>query len=310
MIVKDSTIAIITVTYSPGKYLEDFLSSVEAATRRKVMVVMADNGSTDGAPEAAADVYDWVHLLRTGGNIGYGAAINRAVEFLSEARKDGSIESRYFVVANPDVVFSPGSIDELINTAETWGHEGDISSAPVGSVGPYIREPDGSAYPSARAVPTLGMGIGHALLGAVWKNNPWSRTYRSDSDMTKAHTAGWLSGSCLMLDWEAWDQVGGFDERYFMYMEDVDLGDRLGRAGYCNVFQPRAVITHAKGHAAGKEPARLLPAHHESAYRFQADRYPRWYHAPVRLMLKTGLAVRQKIAIMAARRPNLSRFLG
>lgn len=103
--------------------------------------------------------------------------------------------------------------------------------------------------------------------------------YRDDEDMDTERTAGWLSGSCLLLRWDAFDQVGGFDERYFMYMEDVDLGDRLVRAGFTNVFCPSAQIIHAKGHVAGKNPENMLPAHHESAYRFQADRLAKPWQA-------------------------------
>ncbi|MBV7282776.1 glycosyltransferase family 2 protein [Corynebacterium sp. TAE3-ERU30] len=295
MIVDTNALAIITVTYSPGRHLREFLDSLPAATSRPVRVVMADNGSRDGAPEAAERDYDCAEFLPTGGNVGYGHAINIAAQHLHAARAAGEVDPRYLLVVNPDVVFGPGSIDTLLNTADTW-------QGSVGSVGPYIKEPDGSAYPSARAVPTLGLGIGHALLGGVWKNNPWSRRYRNDADMSTAHTAGWLSGSCLLLNWEAFDAIGGFDERYFMYMEDVDLGDRLGRAGYENVFAPAAVITHAKGHVADRDPGRLLPAHHESAYRFQADRYPKAYHLPLRVALKVGLKLREILAVARARR--------
>ena len=75
---------VVAVTYSPGASLDDFLSSLDCATDRPVEVVLADNGSTDGAPEAAAAEYEHVRLLRTGGNIGYGAAVNAALGDLAE----------------------------------------------------------------------------------------------------------------------------------------------------------------------------------------------------------------------------------
>ena len=95
--------------------------------------------------------------------------------------------------------------------------------------------------------------------------------------------------------------VDGFDSRYFMYMEDVDLGDRLGKAGWLNVYVPSAVIVHARGHSAGKNPELMLPAHHRSAYRFQADRNPGVLRAPLRLALRAGLALRSS-GVQAARR--------
>ena len=284
-------IAVITVTYSPGKYLKDFLQSVPGATERPTLVVMADNGSTDGAPEAA--VGPSVELLHTGGNIGYGSAVNAAARALAGRRKAGEVDGEFFVVSNPDVVFDAGAIDRMIECARNY----DTAAA----IGPYIREADGSPYPSARAVPTLRNGIGHALFGAIWPTNPWTRAYRDDADMSRERPAGWLSGSCLLLRWEAFDAIGGFDERYFMYMEDVDLGDRLGRAGYLNMFCPAAQITHAKGHAAGAHPEIMLPAHHDSAYRFQADRHAAWWQAPLRAALWVALKARAALAVGVAK---------
>lgn len=281
----DSTLAVVTVTYSPGEHLENFLTSLTSATVLPTQVILADNGSIDGAPEAADAAHENVRLLRTGGNIGYGGAINRAV-----AEIDPSAE--FVIVANPDVRWHPGSIDELLEAALRWPR--------AGSLGPLIHEPDGSVYPSARTVPTLASGAGHALLGTVWPANPWTRRYRQENEEISERPVGWLSGSCLLLRRAAFDSIDGFDSRYFMYMEDVDLGDRLGRAGWLNVYVPSAVVTHAKGHAAGRHPELMLPAHHESAYRFQADRHPHGWQAPLRWALRAGLAVRSRVAVAAA----------
>lgn len=287
-------IAIVTVTYSPGEYLTRFLDSVPAASSAGAVVVMADNGSTDGAPEVAVAEREGVELLHTGGNIGYGAGMNAGVEALRDRRAAGEIDGEFVLISNPDVVFDPGSIDEMVAAARRH--------PTAGAVGPLIREVDGSVYPSARSIPTLGAGIGHALLAPVWKNNPFTRRYLADSVMDTERTSGWLSGSCQLLRWEAFDAVGGFDERYFMYMEDVDLGDRLARAGWQNIFTPAAEITHAKGHSAGKHPEITLPAHHDSAYRFQADRLTAWWQAPVRWVLWAGLKARGKVAVALAQR--------
>jgi N-acetylglucosaminyl-diphospho-decaprenol L-rhamnosyltransferase len=280
-----SQLAVVTVTYSPGRHLQEFLDSLEDTTRLSTHVVMADNGSTDGAPEAAAEAHSNVRLLRTGGNIGYGGAINRAVAELDPA-------CEFVMIANPDIRWGAGSIDALLDAAARWPR--------AGALGPLVLEPDGSVYPSARQVPGLVSGAGHAVLGTVWPSNPWTRRYRQENERLSERSVGWLSGSCLLMRRAAFDSINGFDSRYFMYMEDVDLGDRLGRAGWHNVFVPSAEVTHAKGHAAGRHPELMLPAHHQSAYRFQADRHPHWWQAPLRWALKGGLAVRSKVAVAAA----------
>ena len=100
----------------------------------------------------------------------------------------------------------------------------------------------------------------------------------------------------------AFDEVSGFDERYFMYMEDVDLGDRLGKAGWQNVYVPSAEILHDKGHATGRDPARNLAAHHMSTYTFLADRHPKRWQAPLRWTIRVALAARAGLVVRNSRR--------
>lgn len=278
---------VVTVTYSSGDYLRNFLRTLGDASQHTPPVVIADNGSTDGAPEKAAAEYDNVTLVDTGGNIGYGGAMNRGV-----AELDPDLE--FVVIANPDVEWSPGSLDELLDAAQRWPR--------AASLGPLVTELDGSVYPSARAVPDLVSGTGHAILGAVWPSNPWTKAYRDDEQGEAERPVGWLSGSCLVVRRTAFDSIDGFDSRYFMFMEDVDLGDRFGRAGWLNVYVPSARVLHAKSHSVSKHPEKMIPAHHASAYRFTADRNPGPLRAPLRLALRAGLALRSKIAVAAALR--------
>ncbi len=279
--------AIVTVTYSPGPHLDRFLSSLSLATERPVSVLMADNGSTYGAPQAAVQRYENVQLFPTGANLGYGPAVNRAITQLAE-------EGEWVVVANPVVQWGPSSIDILLDAAARWPQ--------AATLGPLIRDPDGSVYPSARHLPSLIHGGMHAVLGPLWGANPWSTSYRQDRLAPSERAVGWLSGSCLLVRRAAFDQVGGFDERYFMYMEDVDLGDRLGKAGWFNVYVPSAEVLHHKGHAAGRDPARSLVAHHKSTYIFLADRHAGRLRTPLRAAMRAGLAVRAHLAVRRSRR--------
>lgn len=283
----DTPLTVVAVTYSPGKHLDRFLSSLTVATDRPMNVVLADNGSTDGAPEEAVTRYPGTRLLRTGGNLGYGTAVNRAVATLPT-------DDEFVVVANPDVTWGPGSIDALLDAAQRWPR--------AGALGPLIREPDGAVYPSARHLPSLIRGGMHAVVGFVWKANPWTKTYRQEHLEPSERPVGWLSGSCLLIRRAAFDRVGGFDERYFMYMEDVDLGDRLSRNGWLNVYVPGAEILHEKGHSTGRDPARNLRAHHDSTYIYLSDRHSAWWQAPLRWTMKGALLVRARAAVRKSRR--------
>jgi N-acetylglucosaminyl-diphospho-decaprenol L-rhamnosyltransferase len=280
-------LTVVTVTYSPGPHLDRFLATLSHATERPVTVIMADNGSTDGAPEEATQRYTNARLLRMDGNLGYGTAVNRAVAEIEP-------ESEFVVVANPDVQWGPRSIDLLLEAAERWPK--------AGSLGPLIRDPDGSVYPSARHLPSLIRGGMHAVVGPFWKSNPWTAEYRQERTEPSERPVDWLSGSCLLLRRSAFDEVSGFDERYFMYMEDVDLGDRLGKAGWQNIYVPSAEILHDKGHATGRDPARNLAAHHTSTYTFLADRHPNRWQAPLRWTIRGALAARAGLVVRDSRR--------
>jgi N-acetylglucosaminyl-diphospho-decaprenol L-rhamnosyltransferase len=275
---------VVAVTYSPGATLDGFLSSLSTATGRPLEVVLADNGSDDGAPERAAATHPHVRILRTGGNIGYGAAANAGLAGLTEG---------YALVANPDVRFEPGSVDELLAVAQRWPR--------AATVGPAIRTPEGHLYPSARDLPSLSTGIGHALLGWAWPRNPWTARYRRERETPRERTAGWLSGACLLVDLEAFHSVGGFDPGYFMYFEDVDLAARLGERGWLHVYAPSAVVEHEGGHATRRVPHRMQRVHHTSALRYLARRYPGRLRAPLRAALRIGLGGRMLFSYVSAR---------
>jgi N-acetylglucosaminyl-diphospho-decaprenol L-rhamnosyltransferase len=286
-----SALRVVAVTYSPGEALDGFLESLAEATARPVEVVLADNGSTDGAPERAAAAHPHVRLLRTGGNIGYGAAVNAGLADLSEG---------HALVSNPDVRFEPGSIDELLAVAARWPR--------AATVGPAIQTPDGELYPSARDLPRLSTGAGHALLGWVWPANPWTARYRRERESPRERPAGWLSGSCFLVDVAAFRSVGGFDPGYFMYFEDVDLAERLSRRGWLHVYAPSAVVVHEGGHATRREPHRMQRVHHTSALRYLSAQYPARRHAPLRLLLRAGLGLRMLVSYASGRVAAGARF--
>jgi N-acetylglucosaminyl-diphospho-decaprenol L-rhamnosyltransferase len=275
---------VVAVTYSPGRTLDSFIESLAAATARPTEVVLADNGSTDGSPERAAALHPHVRILPTGGNVGYGAAANAGL---------ADVRTGWALIANPDVCFEPGAVDQLIEAAARWPR--------AATVGPAIRTPEGELYPSARDLPALGTGIGHALLGWVWPANPWTARYRREDEAPRERPAGWLSGSCFLVDLAAFHSVGGFDPGYFMYFEDVDLAERLGRRGWLHVYAPSAVVVHEGGHSTRREPHRMQRVHHTSALRYLSRQYPGRRNAPLRTVLRAGLGARMGISYVSGR---------
>jgi len=279
-------LGVVTVSYSSDDVLRGLLASIPDAAREPVAVVVADNLPSEGDAAGIATEFgaDYLPLPE---NPGYGGAANAAA-----ARLPASVE--WLLVVNPDAVLGPGSIATLAARG--------ASDPTIGAVGPLVRNADGTVYPSARAVPSLRTGVGHAMLGPVWPGNPWTRAYRKDSDEApRVRDAGWLSGSCELVRRSAFDEIGGFDEGYFMYFEDVDLGVRLARAGYRNVYEPAAEVVHTGAHSTGQASERMIRAHHDSARRFLSRKYPGPVLWPVRVVLSLGLRLRSAWILLRTR---------
>lgn len=250
--------AAVVVTYESGALLRDCVRSVLAdASAGEPEIVVVDNGSADGSVAALREELTGVQVLTPGRNIGYAAGANR-----------GTAATRAPVVAvcNPDVLLEPGTAGALVTRIE--------ADRDVGAAGPRINDPDGDHYPSARSVPRLRDAVGHGLVGHVRPGNRFTRRYRQlDADPTRARDVDWVSGAALWLRRDALDAIGGWDERYFMYVEDVDLCERLDAAGWRVVYEPAGVVTHVQGASTDRRPYRMIIEHHRSLLRFARARW-------------------------------------
>ena len=281
-------VGVVTVAFHSDDVLPGFVGSLEAGSVEKTALVVVDN-RPDGASDAESIT------ARAGGrylplpsNPGYGGGMNAGVAALPDSVS-------WVLLSNPDVVVHTGAIDTLLAAGETDDR--------IGAVGPAVLNSDGTVYPSARQVPSLRLGIGHALFVNLWQDNPWTRRYRHDADTAPVpRDTGWLSGSCLLVRRTAFEQLGGFDEGFFMYFEDVDLGMRLAQHGWRIRYEPSAQVTHYGAHSTDSQRRVMVRAHHDSANRFLSKKYrgPVWF--PVRLVLRIGLRFRSLVAEL--RRPN------
>ena len=283
-----SRAAIVTVSYGSFEVLTGFLASVPQASAEPTTVIVADNKPEGDDRVAALSREHAVTYLPLRENLGYGGAVNAAVATLP-----ASVE--WILVSNPDVSLEAGALDALVATGD--------SDPRIGSVGPVVLTAEGEVYPSARSVPSLRNGVGHALLSNLWVDNPWSRAYRNDAEEPVARRdAGWLSGSCVLVRRTAFTELGGFDTGFFMYFEDVDLGYRLGSSGYRNVYEPAARVVHTGAHSTTSDSARMISAHHESARRFLNKKYAGWWLCPVRVTLTIGLRFRSALVRRSLRK--------
>jgi N-acetylglucosaminyl-diphospho-decaprenol L-rhamnosyltransferase len=279
-----SEISAVVVNYKTAALTVACVASLRAEGVDEVIVVDSGSGDDCGVRLAAADPSAvFVPLER---NIGYGAAVNAGVRRSSAPT---------VIIANPDLVVRPGTVAALAAAL--------ASDPALAVVGPRIDRPDGTRYPSARAFPSLVDALGHGFAGLVTTDNPWSRRYLRTGEESPG-PSDWVSGAFFAARREAWDTVSGFDEGYFMFMEDVDLCWRLGRAGWGVAYEPAGQVTHFEGASRASAPYRMIVAHHRSLLRY-GWRTGTWRDRLVLPLVAVGLAVRG--VIMAAREALVSR---
>jgi GT2 family glycosyltransferase len=241
-------VSVAVVSWNTRDLLERCLRSLEPHARSGLAQVwVVDNGSSDGSAELVRERFDWVALEEPGENLGYGRAVNLVAE---------RTKTPWLVASNADVTLEPGALERLLATGRDSG---------AGVVAPRLILPDGSTQHSVygfgnlptliafntglhRAIPGLGDRL---LIEGHW--NP-----------ERARAVPWALGAFLLIRREAFEAAGGFDPAQWLYAEDVDLGWRLGKAGWRTLYEPAARVHHAHGAAArqafGERPYELWMA--------------------------------------------------
>jgi N-acetylglucosaminyl-diphospho-decaprenol L-rhamnosyltransferase len=240
-----------------------------------VPTVVVDTGSTDGTAAAVRAVAPHVTVLELA-NAGFGRGANAGVR---------ATDAEVVVVANADVRFAPGAPAALAREAE----------ADVALVGPRVRYPDGRHQASARALPDPPTAILHALLRWPVPGNRWTARYREhDADPDLPRDVGWVSGCVAAVRRDAFDEVGGFDPGYPLYLEDVDLAARLHAAGWRVRYAPVTTVVHRVGASTGRRRWRALRWHARGLERYVVRRYGavgRAVRLPLRGVLEAWVVV-------------------
>jgi N-acetylglucosaminyl-diphospho-decaprenol L-rhamnosyltransferase len=273
--------AAVVVNYESGDLLAECVDALRADdSAGPVDIVVVDNGSADGSVATLRTRHPYVTVMEPHANLGYGRAANLGV---------AATRSPFVLVCNPDTRLAPGSARAVLDAF--------ANDAGIAVVGPHIVNPDGTTYPSARTAPGAGTAVGHALLGRIAPNNRFSRAYRqSDAATDRPRDVDWVSGAALWFRRTALDGVGGWDERYFMFLEDVDVCRAVTTAGGRVRYEPGATVTHAVGASRSRAPVRSVVDHHKAAYRY----LDKWWRGPRRMALPAAAAFLSVRALGAA----------
>jgi N-acetylglucosaminyl-diphospho-decaprenol L-rhamnosyltransferase len=271
-------LGLVTVGYHSEGEWAGFFDSIERSTIKPEAVVVVENSeSSTSAPPPLTSLP--LTVLHEPGNLGYGAAANLGVRELPP-------QINWVVVCNPDIRLEPETLERLLAAQDSLPR--------TGLLGPGVLDSKGEIFPSARAIPGIRIGVGHALFSKVWPRNPWTAAYLGNYTQEHPRSVGWLSGSFLLINRDVFNAINGFDERFFMFFEDVDLGMRIKKSGHRNVYVPAARVTHSGAHSTSAHEKKMLLAHHKSAGIFLAKLYPHPLQWPLRAVLRLGLTLRAR----------------
>ncbi|WP_165962770.1 glycosyltransferase family 2 protein [Occultella glacieicola] len=228
-------VVVIAVTYNAADIIEAFLRALPDALRGidSTAVTIVDNASIDGTAELVEAIAPWVRLVRSDANLGYAGGIN-----LGYARGLGT---RGTYILNPDAVPAVGSVRVLLDVIE--------ADPTVGVVVPRIQNAQGGLKFSLRREPTLLRAVGETVLGGhrAARFAPLGDMIRDPAAYHEGATADWATGAAMFLSRRAIDEVGLWDEQFFLYSEETDYALRMRDLGYHLHFTPRATVQHPGG---------------------------------------------------------------
>jgi N-acetylglucosaminyl-diphospho-decaprenol L-rhamnosyltransferase len=288
-------VAVAVVSFQTRDLLRRCLTSVRAA--RPVETVVVDNGSTDGSIELVGDAFPDARLLVNDRNRGYGAAANQALT---------ACTAPAVLLLNSDTELEPAALRALGRY---------LAEHPAaGVVGPRLADPDGRLQPSTLGYPSAAdMLMGDTGLHVLVRRLPlvrecFLRTWAHDA----ARIVPWVSGAALAIRRSAFDTIGGFDERYFMYYEEVDLCQRMAAAGFETHYAPVTTVAHARSASTSQQAPEMRRQWLVSYRRYLATHETRRSRTAQLGLLRAFMrarATRERLRRLAARDPGRRRLL-
>jgi GT2 family glycosyltransferase len=261
-------VSAVIVSFNTREHLLRCVASLEAHVTLPLQAVVVDNGSSDGSVEALGSAHPAVQVIENRANLGFAAACNRG---LRDAR------APYVLLLNSDAEVCAGAVEGLAAILD--------ARADVGIVGPRTLGHDGGPQVSfGPDLTPVAEWRQRRLVRAVRERRP-EAIREVQALCAREQEPVWVSGACLLARKAALDAVGGLDERFFLYEEDVDLCLRVRKAGWRILYTPGAVVMHHLGRSMEKIPALSRLEYDRSHLRFYAKHRGLGAQALLRLYL-------------------------
>ena len=227
-------LSVVILNYNVRYFLEQCIRSVQMATKNiATEIIVIDNDSKDESCEMVKTRFPEVRLIENRQNVGFSKANNQAVAVA---------KGEYLCILNPDTAVAEDTFENAIHYAENIKN--------MGALGVYLMDGTGSFLPeSKRNLPTPKVSL--------MKLSGFSKLYYSKLQATSKGEVDVLVGAFMLLKKSIYDQVGGFDEDYFMYGEDIDLSYKITKAGYTNHYLGSTTVLHYKGESTQRDDVYL-----------------------------------------------------
>lgn len=269
-------LSIVIVNYNTKKLLVDCIESIlDSDISVDFEVCVVDNNSYDQSFSVFL-ASPRIKFILNKKNNGYSVANNIAIQ---------NTTGKYILLLNPDTRLYPGSVDLLISRIE--------ADEAIGAVGPKLIREDGSLDKACRrSFPTPSVWFYHSFgLGKLFPKNPKFNSYNLDHiDPDLEMEVDSLVGACMLVRREAFEMVGGFDERFFLYGEDLDLCLRMKNNGWAVWYFPNAVITHYKGRSTSLFILKSTVEFYRSMYLFHLKHYFNNTNFLLNILIIVGIA--------------------
>jgi GT2 family glycosyltransferase len=256
-------VAVIVVTYNSASDVEALLEDLSREAQHVSMrVVVVDNESWDATAAVVRRRPDVV-FVEAGANLGYAGAINLGRTHIGRCAA--------VLILNPDLRIRPGAIAAMNE---------NLADCRVGAVVPQIVDEEGRIYESLRREPSVTRAVGDALLGRhlSHRSGRWSEMVRTDEDYSRAHAVDWATGAAILIRSDVSDEVGEWEEEFFLYSEETDYMRRIRQSGALVWYEPAAVVQHRGAGSGSSDDLAALMSVNRIRY---VQKYHRWWFTQI-----------------------------
>jgi GT2 family glycosyltransferase len=253
-------LSVVIVNYNVKNLLKKCLESIFKYQKDiEFEVIVIDNSSKDHSQEMLQRDFPQIKLIENKRNLGFSRACNQGIK---------ESQGGYILLLNPDTELTPGGFKKMMDFMD--------SKPGIGICGPKMMDQKGNIQFSCRSFPSYLTAISssQSILNRIFPDNFLCQKYLlKEQDRSQIQEVDWVSGSCLLAKREMLEKVGLLDERFYMYVEDVDLCFRAKKSGFSVFYFPPVVVVHHIGKSTQKRKFTMLLEHHRSMYYFYCKHY-------------------------------------